>query len=700
MRPLKPAAFFVAICSLGFSSSVVQSMDAPGDRMLREYFALETDKLRAASLREVQSIDDWKSKRKQYRRELLDMLGLDPMPPRTALRVQVTGRVDHAEFTVENLHFQSRPGLYVTGNLYVPKKRKAKLPAILYVCGHGRVIEDGVSYGNKTYYQHHPAWFARHGYVCLIIDTLQLGEIQGTHHGTYRHDMWWWLNRGYTPAGVEAWNCVRALDLLESRKEVDATRIGVTGRSGGGAYSWWISAIDERIRCSVPVAGIADLQNHVVAGMPGRFHDGCVEGHCDCMYMLNTYRWDYDKVAALVAPRPLFVVNTDSDEIFPLDGVHRVFESTRRIYRLHGVPEKIAIGIGAGGHKDTPPLRSFAFQWFERHLKGSEEFLRTPAEKFFEPAQLKVFSKLPSDQLNTKIHESFVSVAKPVLPKNRQEWERTRSLWKNQLEKKTFGGWPKSKEPLNVGEVVHATRRGISLRVLDYTSQAAIRLRLFVVQRAGLKESKLVVFNVLDEANWSTFLSTFSGAFPGELPATVSIQPDSTAFSREAKMLANFSWTMIYIAPRGIGPSAWDPNPRKQIQHRRRFNLLGQSLDGMRVYDVRRAIAAARSHLDLSSTRQWIQSWGRMAGVALYASLFEDGIERLDLHELPSSHRSGPFLLNVRRTLDLPQAVTMALERSRVTLYREGSTGFEYSVEAARRLGWEKRLQFREPVKD
>ncbi len=62
---------------------------------------------------------------------------------------------------------------------------------------------------------------------------------------------------------------IRALDYLERRPEVDAERIGVTGRSGGGAYSWWVAALDDRIRAAVPVAGITTLRNHVV--------DGCVE---------------------------------------------------------------------------------------------------------------------------------------------------------------------------------------------------------------------------------------------------------------------------------------------------------------------------------------------------------------------------------------------------------------------------------------
>src|SRR6184192_1763512 len=83
---------------------------------------------------------------------------------------------------IDKLHFQSRPGLYVTGNLYRPKANKGKLPAILYVCGHSGRGRDG----NKTAFQDHGMWFASNGYVCLIIDTLQLGEVAGIHHGTYR----------------------------------------------------------------------------------------------------------------------------------------------------------------------------------------------------------------------------------------------------------------------------------------------------------------------------------------------------------------------------------------------------------------------------------------------------------------------------------------------------------------------------------
>ena len=224
---------------------------------LAAYFESEVSKLEQANeLSQFQSAAEWNEAKPKLREQLFDMLGLNPLPAKTPLQPVVEGTTDEAEFVVERVHFQSMPGLYVTGNFYRPKNADKPLPTILYVCGHGQVKKDGVSYGNKTHYHYHGSWFARNGYNCLIIDTLQLGEIEGIHHGTYKMNRWWWNSRGYTPAGVEAWNCIRSLDYLETRPEVDATRIGVTGRSGGGAYSWWISALDERIRCAVPVAGI------------------------------------------------------------------------------------------------------------------------------------------------------------------------------------------------------------------------------------------------------------------------------------------------------------------------------------------------------------------------------------------------------------------------------------------------------------
>src|SRR4029079_10669625 len=100
------------------------------------------------------------------------------------------------------------------------------------------------------------------------------------------------------------------------------------------------------------------------------------------------------------------------------------------------------------------------------------------------------------------------------------------------------------------------------------------------------------------------------------------------------------------------------------VQNRRRFYLLGESLDSQQVWDVRRAIQVLREDKDfLGEVPLWLQGHGSMAGVALYASLFEPDIKRLDLYELPKTHHDGPNFLNVERFLDMPQALAMAAER-------------------------------------
>jgi hypothetical protein len=709
-----------------------------GDKMLAEYFQIETAKLKDACLADIQTLDDWNAKKGEYRRQLLEMLGLDPLPERTDLKPVITGKLEQDEFVVEKLHFQSRPGLYVTGNLYLPKKIEKPLPTILYVCGHGREVKDGVPLGAKTHYQHHGAWFARNGYACLTIDTLQLGEIEGIHHGTHRYGMWWWLNRGYTPAGVEAWNCMRALDYLETRPEVDKSRFGVTGRSGGGAYSWWIAATDERIKCAVPTAGITDLQNHVV--------DGCVEGHCDCMYMVNTYRWDYPLVAALVAPRPLLIANTDTDRIFPLDGVYRTFEKVRRIYRLHepadkGASARVALNITSGGHLDTQELQTHAFRWFNHHLQGDDSPIDSRAPKFFAIEQLKVFDTLPEAQINTKIHETFVAKApQPEVPKDKATWEKMRAAWMTELKEKAFRRYSiREREPERdpfAGQSQHNSALlvtlaqgtggdaflpetdpfgppptpvpqidrdvdGIRVAAYEFVGQQGFSFQMFVLHRAGLENPELNVLSIQDDRGWEEFRSLFPGiganAREDKLPAFAKEKWESLR-----KMLKEFPWVMTYYSPRGVGLTAFDQSEKKQVQNRRRFYLLGQTLDEAQMWDVRRAIQSIRQLKELSTVPLWLQSQRSMAGVALYASLFEPDIKRLDLYDLPKSHREGPIFLNVERYLDMPQAVAMAAERSKVVLYQDDDTGWEYPQSIARQLGWDaKQIQIRrKPAKD
>jgi len=643
--------------------------------MVTSYFEAETRRLADRSLADVETRSDWEKKRSLQRSRLLEMLGLDPLPEKTPLKPAVTGTVDHEEFIVENVHFQSRPGLYVTGNLYRPRKTDGKrLPAVLYVCGHGRVKKNGISYGNKVHYQHHGAWFARNGYVCLTIDTLQLGEIEGIHHGTYSHGRFWWNSRGYTPAGVEAWNCVRALDYLQSRPEVDGQRLGVTGRSGGGAYSWWIAAIDERIQVAVPVAGITSLHNHVV--------DGTVEGHCDCMFMVNTYGWDFAQVAALVAPRPLLISNTDKDRIFPLDGVVDVYTKTRKIYELYGARDRFGLQITEGPHKDTQELRVHAFHWFNRFLKGEDPLIETTAVKFFEPEQLKVFDQLPEDEVNTTIDETFVAAAYAAGSEGRDVKLKTGNCalaeLRNRMGQKCFRGWPflsrvRFLEKLELQPRLDLQYDGVQLQSFDFLSQEHVPLTLFILKSADLKSSEveLSVLNVLDEDGWNEFLALVRNGFDSAFKMETDIPPDAEAWDAAAGMLKSNRRVLAFLCPRGIGPTAWDQSVRKQTQHRRRFALLGQTLDGMRLWDILRGLNAVRQTTGkfAAGSRIWLQAKGRMTGLAVYAGVFDWSVSRLDLYDLPLSHRDGPEFLNVLRLTDIPQSITQLGYRTRVVIY-------------------------------
>jgi dienelactone hydrolase len=667
----------------------------PAEQMLARYFEAETAALEAKCLDKV---DDWQAKRPEFRRQLQEMLGLEPMPPRSDLKTVVTDKFEHESIVVEKLHFQSMPGLYVTANLYRPKQLDQPAPTILYVCGHGPVISNGISYGNKVAYQHHGIWFARNGYICLLIDTLQLGEIQGLHHGTYRDNMWWWNSRGYTPAGIEAWNSIRALDYLATRTDVDTNRFGVTGRSGGGAYSWWTAALDDRIKVTAPVAGITDLRNHVV--------DGAVEGHCDCMFTVNTYRWDYPQVAALIAPRPLIIANSDNDRIFPLDGVVRLHAKVKKVYEALNAATNLALLITPGPHKDTQDLQLPVFRFFNRYLKREDPLIETAAVKLFKPEQLKVFASLPSDAINKTVHETFrpniTSTSRPASLTNPPS-----PNWSSKM----FAGWPQ-RSPLAPRIRFSVERDGLVFRGIDFISQANVPLRLYVFGATdGAKPSRMVL-NILGETpagakrpasrpeavlSWAELLALMNAEFPdyiGEersVSTTNSVSEKTDIYALKKWLYANHA-VAACVAPRGIGLSAWNSNERAQTHLRRRFMLLGQTVDSMRVWDIRRAVQAMRSLLSTNAPLS-ICAEGSMAVDALYASLFEP-VTGLEFWNLPASDLDRPDYLNVQRVLPMEQALLLALKDRPIQLHGTKSGDWTSVVQAADQLGWHSRLSF------
>ena len=624
----------------------------------QHYFETRVKEIESRSTPTDEQMTHWPATQAKWRQELRQMLGLNPLPKRGELKPVVTSEKTRQGVIVENLHFQSSPGLYVTANLYRPKESEKPLPTILYLCGHGRVKQNGISYGNKVYYQHHGAWLAQNGYVCLIIDSLQLGEIEGIHHGTYRYDRWWWINRGYTSAGVEAWNCIRALDYLETRAEVDVSRIGCTGRSGGGAYSWWIAALDPRISVAVPVAGITDLRNHVI--------DDCVSGHCDCMYFVNQFGWDYPRVAQLVAPRPLMISNTDQDRIFPLDGVQRTYWATHQVYDQLGKRDHLGLNITPGPHQDTQDLRVSALRWLNQYLKDEDPLIESPAVPLFEPEELRVFDRLPDDQINTTVDESFVPTSpSPNPPESALAWEKTRNTWKRQLKQSTFASWPVSRSMPKTSEM-DASKTLFFHERFHLETQPSLEIELHRFRLVSPAEVRSTLVCVLDKAQHQQFKSWLSGK--GE--------PADSLENMLQKIGVRSRWTrtqeILTISPRGTGRLQGPEDPQQRTQWRRKLYLLGETLGTGQAWDIYQSLLwNQRDRVSANPDSKipvQVHGVGEMGVLAAYAVLMGAEVQRFELSAPPSTHREGPILPHIRRTFDLPDALACLAEVTVLTL--------------------------------
>jgi hypothetical protein len=164
------------------------------------------------------------------------------------------------------------------------------------------------------------------------------------------------------------------------------------------------------------------------------------------------------------------------------------------------------------------------------------------------------------------------------------------------------------------------------------------------------------------------------------------VKRDEAKFQQTLKTLERNSWAFATIAPRGIGPTRWaEAGTPDEVHIKRRFALLGLTLDGQRAWDVRRGLAVLRGLPELKGVPLWLQGTADMAGIVLYAGLFEPDVARFDLWHPPASHRLGPTFLNVQRVLDMPQAVALALPRNVIIYVKDD--------DEAKRWTWPLELQ-------
>src|SRR5713226_3256911 len=106
---------------------------------------------------------------------------------------------------------------------------------------------------------------------------------------------------------------------------------------------------------------MSDLESYVT--------NKVINGHCDCMFLVNTYGWEWTTIIAQVAPRPLLFANSDDDKIFPMDGNRRIIARLRQLYKMYDKPDLVDDYVSKGGHDYRPDLRMAIFAWINKHLK-------------------------------------------------------------------------------------------------------------------------------------------------------------------------------------------------------------------------------------------------------------------------------------------------------------------------------------------
>lgn len=290
-------------------------------------------------------------RREELRFSLRMAAGLYPWPERTPLNVRREPAGEYDGFRIEKIMFETRPGFWSTGNLYLPDPMpEGKCPAILNVIGHWQ--RQRLTRMDEADYPEQIANFAMMGFVCLVTDMIGMVDSRQISHGYGGGERELWLSNGL---GVQLWNNIRALDLLEGMPEVDADRIGVTGASGGGSQSLFLALLDERIRAAAPINMISLL----------------MQGGCACENAPGLRRdTDNGEMCSLIAPRPLFLAGSTGDWTREQETLEA--PAIRDVYRLYGAEADFETYYQVAEHQYNAKTRRRVYSFFAKHLMGRE----------------------------------------------------------------------------------------------------------------------------------------------------------------------------------------------------------------------------------------------------------------------------------------------------------------------------------------
>lgn len=290
--------------------------------------------------REWDDVDSWEKRAQRIKQGIVEGMQLNKMPQMTgAFNPVIHSKRTMDGYTVENISIESFPGFYISGNLYRPAITKEKYAAVLNPHGHKmdkRFLED---------VQKRSAVLARMGAIVFAYDMVGRGESLQVNHKI--------------PIALllQTWNSKRVLEYLLSRPDVDEDRIGMTGGSGGGTQTFILTAIDDRIKVSVPVVQVS-----------AHFFGGCVCESGMPVHKSDTHQTNNVEIAALCAPRPLLLISDGADWTRNTPRVE--YPYIQKVYALYNAEHKVEnVHLQSEKHDYGYSKRVAAYNFFAYHLK-------------------------------------------------------------------------------------------------------------------------------------------------------------------------------------------------------------------------------------------------------------------------------------------------------------------------------------------
>jgi len=677
---------------LDFASGLEQFHDIR--RMLPSYLnniGLQMLVQRQRQVEGLVTIEDVQRRRAHLRERMLDDLG--GFPERTPLNARVVGVLQRSAYKIEKVIFESQPHFYVTANLYLPKTGRPPYPAILFPLGHEP--------GGKT----NPTWqqmlgsLATKGFVALTWDPIGQGERLQIYDEDLGESKVGDSTTEHTVVGTQCllvgdhlarytiWDGMRALEYLLTRPEVDPTRVGLTGNSGGGTHTAYIAALDDRIQVAAPSCYITSwrlmLQTIGPQDAEQTFPFWLKDG------------FDYPDYLYAFAPKPYFLLSAIRD-FFPIAGARETFAEASRVYSAIGAKEKVGMFEADDGHGYSKPRRLAAYEWFGRLLRGVEDKDPEPQIEMATPEELRC---TPTGQVSTSLG------GESVFTLNQKRLERVQSnrrmppaeLPRKVQELIRYEPPSTSQEVQRYGTI---TRSGYQIEKLTYESESGITIPSLLFVPEGGDDKKAAVVIVSGDGK--------------------------KASAPEAERLVKSGMVVLSIDARGFGETQINTGVNSEefdhyfgdFRDAMTALLVGKTMVGMRALDITRAVDLLSARRDVD--REKIYVYGKKGGAvpALYAAVLDRRIRKVVLEDMLSSYESVVENKIHRRVLesvvpgalkfyDLPDlAATLAPRKLSIVSGTDplghelpaNTVRKEYSraVEAYRQMGMEQSIHIRD----